>query len=419
MVELRVLGPISLTRADGSNVAPLLAQPKRLAVAAYLASPPPHGGRCLHRKDSLVAMFWPELDQQHARAALRNTLYFLRQHLGTESVVAEHDVVGLDPNHVWCDLEAFDVAVRMRDHATTYQLYRGPLLDGLCVTDAEAFDEWLDAQRRRRATEVREAATHAARRHAAAGRPEDALVWARRARLMDPLNEDAARLVIALRFVTGDRAGALDEYRRLEAQLDAEHGVPPASDSRRLAQVIRDPDADPATVGQAIAQVPLPSAVAQPVAAGGPRPDARRYAQVRDRAVLEALLQARIGLACRRGSRVGIVLVSSGAPTDATGPDRAATMRRLEVTLLPAIRAADLLARIDDGTLVLVPSEDGAGDVSAMVGRVQRLLAAETRADAAPDGATAIGAPNLEVHWLDPAVSRNAAELLAALLAAR
>jgi serine/threonine-protein kinase len=417
MVELRVLGPISLTRADGSNVTPLLAQPKRLAVAAYLASPPPHGGRCLHRKDSLVAMFWPELDQQHARAALRNTLYFLRQHLGTESVVAEHDVVGLDPNHVWCDLEAFDVAVRMRDHATTYQLYRGPLLDGLCVTDAEAFDEWLDAQRRRRATEVREAATHAARRHAAAGRPEDALVWARRARLMDPLNEDAARLVIALRFVTGDRAGALDEYRRLEAQLDAEHGVPPSSDSRRLAQVIRDPDADPATVGHAIAQVPLPSAVAQPVVAGGPRPDARRFARVRDRAVLEAVLQTRIGLACRRGSRVGIIALSFGAPAPA-GLDVDAAMRHLEVALLPAIRAADLVARVDDGTLMILPSEDGAGDVSAMVGRVQRQLAAEARSGG-PSDRPSDSAPVLEVHWLDPAVSRNAAELLAALLAAR
>ena len=54
MIELRVLGPTSLKRSDGSSVVSLLAQPKRLALAVYLAAPPPHGGRCFHRKDTLV-----------------------------------------------------------------------------------------------------------------------------------------------------------------------------------------------------------------------------------------------------------------------------------------------------------------------------------------------------------------------------
>ena len=193
MIELRVLGPTSLKRSDGSNVASLLAQPKRLALAVYLAAPPPHGGRCFHRKDTLVAMFWPELDQQHARAALRNSLYFLRNNLGQNVVLTgENDSVGLDPNELWCDLDAFDVAVRLRDHATAFQLYRGQLLEGVFVHDAQPFEEWLDAQRDRRGVEARSAASQAARRQAAAGRFEEALVWATRARAMAPLNEDAA-----------------------------------------------------------------------------------------------------------------------------------------------------------------------------------------------------------------------------------
>jgi len=41
----------------------VLAQPKRVALLAYLAAATP---RRLHRRDSLLALFWPELDQEHA-----------------------------------------------------------------------------------------------------------------------------------------------------------------------------------------------------------------------------------------------------------------------------------------------------------------------------------------------------------------
>lgn len=125
LLELRVLGPISLKRSDGSTVSSLLAQPKRFALAAYLAAPPPLGGRCFHKKDTLIGMFWPELDQTRARAALRNSLYFLRTALGPEAVrTGPDDSVGLDQAVLWCDLDAFDVAVRIRDAATAHQLYR-------------------------------------------------------------------------------------------------------------------------------------------------------------------------------------------------------------------------------------------------------------------------------------------------------
>src|SRR3989475_9375393 len=40
-----------------------------------------------HRRDSLVALFWPELDQEHARTALRQALRVLRAALGAGAVV--------------------------------------------------------------------------------------------------------------------------------------------------------------------------------------------------------------------------------------------------------------------------------------------------------------------------------------------
>ncbi len=405
MIELRVLGPTSLRRSDGSSVQALLAQPKRLALATYLATPPPHGGRCFYQKDTLLAMFWPELDQPHARAALRNALYFLRTHLGAAAVVTRSgDVVGLDPAEVWCDVDAFDVAVRLRDHATAYQLYRGALLEGVFVPDAQPFEEWLDTQRRWCSNEAREAASQAARRHAAAGWVDDALEWARRARELAPLNEDAARLVMALRYLTGDRAGALDEYKRLETSLDAEHGVLPAADTQRLARAVRDPHAHAESVAKAVAQLPVTARISPQRGAS-----AAGAARVQGRPVLEALLQTRLGLARRRGERVGVVLVAlpdGAAPADGSGSQ----LTLLGDCVLGGIRMADLVAEWDARTLAVVPSSDAAVDVNALVGRLARYL----ERVAAADFGVAPGPDCIRTLWLNPTWGRTVRELLLA-----
>jgi len=78
MMLLQTLGSIRLTRTDGSELDEVLRQPKRLALLAYLSSPRPG---VWHRRDVLLAAFWPGLDTAHARTALRNALYVLRQHL--------------------------------------------------------------------------------------------------------------------------------------------------------------------------------------------------------------------------------------------------------------------------------------------------------------------------------------------------
>ena len=77
MRTFRLLGTIELT-ADGVSLEDVLRGPKRVALLAYLAIATPRGPQ---RRDSLVALLWPELDQERARAALRHTLYHLRRAL--------------------------------------------------------------------------------------------------------------------------------------------------------------------------------------------------------------------------------------------------------------------------------------------------------------------------------------------------
>ena len=62
MLKLQLLGSLDLVDT-GRDVAPVLRRPKSVALLAYLAAARPKG---FHRRDSLLPLFWPDLDQAHA-----------------------------------------------------------------------------------------------------------------------------------------------------------------------------------------------------------------------------------------------------------------------------------------------------------------------------------------------------------------
>src|SRR5437899_11589925 len=100
-----MLGGLNLLGVGGHELKSVLAQPKRVALLAYLAAAPP---RRLHQRDSLLALFWPELDQEHARAALRQALHGLRYALGDGVLVTRgDDDIGLDAERIRCDVVEF------------------------------------------------------------------------------------------------------------------------------------------------------------------------------------------------------------------------------------------------------------------------------------------------------------------------
>jgi len=66
-IEFRTLGTLDLRAGDGRELHSLLAQPKRVALLAYLCIAVPRG---YHRRDTLRGLFWPESAQEHARTSL-------------------------------------------------------------------------------------------------------------------------------------------------------------------------------------------------------------------------------------------------------------------------------------------------------------------------------------------------------------
>ena len=136
MIRLHTLGRIDLRDRDGKEIGSVLAQPKRLALLAYLALAGP--GR-FRRRDTVVSMFWPEQDGERARGALRQGLRFLRNELGSEVLVSRGDEeIGVDPQVLRCDSLDFESACDGAAWTAALDVYAGTLLDGLFVADASA-----------------------------------------------------------------------------------------------------------------------------------------------------------------------------------------------------------------------------------------------------------------------------------------
>ncbi|MDB4876402.1 MAG: transcriptional activator protein [Gemmatimonadetes bacterium] len=235
-MRLRLLGALDLRDSSETALTAALAQPKRTALLAYLVAAEP---RDLHRRDSLLACFWPESDAERARQALNQSLHFLRRVVGPGVIVTrEGGAVSVDPERLSCDVIAFEEAVARDAHEEALEWYRGPLLAGFFLKDAPAFEEWLGNERTRLARRAASSAWTLAERAAGAGDATTALAWGQRAANIHP-DEQSVRRLMALHDRTGDRAGALREYAQFARQLQEEYGADPSPETQSLLASVR------------------------------------------------------------------------------------------------------------------------------------------------------------------------------------
>jgi DNA-binding SARP family transcriptional activator/Tfp pilus assembly protein PilF len=238
MIDLRTLGALDLRASDGHDVTALLRQPKRCALLVYLALAGSEGFR---RRDTVVALFWPKLDDQHARGALRQALRFLRRVLGDGVITTRgEEEIGIEPRAVTIDVRAFEQSCETGNHAKAIALYGGDFLDGIFLSDASpAFEQWVDEQRGRLRTLAARTTWAVAEARRAGGDVPGALDMARRAAGFSPDSEAEVAREIAFLDASGDRAGALAAYDRLARRLAVEFDAEPAPETRALIHEIR------------------------------------------------------------------------------------------------------------------------------------------------------------------------------------
>lgn len=231
---MRLFGPPTVEGATTGSE--LLAQPKRLALFAYLAAGRPGG---YVRRDQLTAMFWPEHDTAHARAALRKAVHALRTLLGTAAVVGRGDEeLGVDGTQAWVDHVAFRAAMESERFDEAQALYRGPLLEGVHA-DAPGFDEWLTVERRRCQEDAVVASWALAQQYEGTNAITLAGRHARQTARLAESDERMLRNAMKLLDRAGDRAGALSLYQEFAGRLKREMDVEPSAETRALAAELR------------------------------------------------------------------------------------------------------------------------------------------------------------------------------------
>ncbi len=237
MPSVRLLGGIAFDAVQASNA--LMSRPKCLVLIAWLSSHCDSGPR---RREEVLRLFWGDKDSQLSRNSLRQALFNIRRALGADAIIGQGESFLLNTELVTCDLIELDRALRDGRDEDALELYRGDLLHGLVVPNADALTQWIaDAQRSRR-TRVLEAATRLAAKAEAAEDVSLTLRWARRAaELMTVEERPKSQLasLLARAEAAQHQIGTTDHFGRLldEATRERSQGgaLPKRQERLRLA----------------------------------------------------------------------------------------------------------------------------------------------------------------------------------------
>ncbi len=255
-LSLYLLG-VPRIECDGQPIR--LDRRKALALLAYLAVTDES-----HRRDSLVDLLWPEVDATRGRAALRRTLYALRQALTGDWLDVDREEIGLQPSPdrasgtgqvLWVDVDQFRrhlAECETHGHPPSQvcpaclaplteavALVRGDFLSGFGLKDSFNFDDWQLFQAEVLRREVVEALERLVHWHSTQREFEPALAYARHRLALDPLDESAHRQLMRLYTWSGRRSAALRQYEECVSVLHDQLGVPPQEATTQLHKAIQ------------------------------------------------------------------------------------------------------------------------------------------------------------------------------------
>jgi DNA-binding SARP family transcriptional activator/TolB-like protein len=379
MLELRLLGTLDLRTPEGLEVRSILAQPKRVALLAYLAL---QAGGGYVRRDTLLALFWPEAATDSARGSLRNSLSYFRRYLGAPVVVTRGDEeVGIDPDLLQCDAVQFLRDLETGKTVQALARYQGDLLPGFFLSGTPEFDHWLDGERTRLKELAGGAAWRLTEEAEGAGRPDEAVRLARRAVALCRDEEAAVRRLMALLGRLGDRRSALRTYEEYAQRLWTEFEVTPSAETQALHQSIRiaggeGPGAPPQEVTPPAA--PAPAAAPPGLAAGAagaaggadpPGPDTARGSEPQGRSPSAGAAPKRRTVYARMLLLVVAVALATATaalllrPRPASSPALANA-----VAVFPfAYRGSGATAYLEDGIVWLLSTNlNGAGELRSV-----------------------------------------------------
>ncbi len=204
-------------------------------------------------REILASILWGECTTEHSRKYLRKALWQFQRPLTSLTMTGtggflkiEDEWVGIDPHaNIWLDVAEFEQAFA-GSHAASHQqedcdcinvlepavsLYEGDLLEGW-------YQDWCLYERERLQnmylTMLDKLVCCSEARH----EYERGIEYGLRILRCDRAHEVAHQRLMRIRYLAGDRAGAIRQYEHCAAALKEELGVPPSERTRDIYQKI-------------------------------------------------------------------------------------------------------------------------------------------------------------------------------------
>ena len=252
MANLRILGGLWLENEQTSSTG-RGGQRRRLALLALLWLSPQRRVT----RDKVLAILWPEASALEGRRRLSTAVYDIRKSLGDNIVVSNGDELWIPPAcSLTCDVACFEEAVAQADWEKAVASYHGALIDGVHLSEAPEFEEWVSLQRERlRRMHVNAVEQVLATRNDA-GHCAGAVAAARLLLEVEPLNERIALLAATSIAANGAPAEAVRSLEQYAARVRTELGTHPHPRVRELANSFRISSTDAARLPDSASSEP-------------------------------------------------------------------------------------------------------------------------------------------------------------------
>ena len=236
-LRVKLFGEFRLVAGDRAVPSPSM---KTALLFAYLLL---HSGEFVPRS-KIASDLWPDATDADSRTNLRRHLLLLQRLLGGLDLPAVESSTRalrwVPTPSISIDAAEFEAIIGDR-HA----LLSGPDAQQLALAIYQADllerfdDEWLTPHRERYRRQFLTLLQSSFEAHAERGAIAESLALGARLLGADPMREGVAREMMSMRLASGDRAGALAEYKALTERLRDEFNVEPMPETIALYEEIR------------------------------------------------------------------------------------------------------------------------------------------------------------------------------------
>jgi predicted ATPase/DNA-binding SARP family transcriptional activator len=203
-----------------------------------------------HSRETLASLLWPDENASKSFANLRRTIYRINHLFDSPLLSASQTTVAIHPDTaLWTDVHAFQSAVKdaqqkpiedcIDELEAAAELIHTDFLAGFSLPDCPAFDEWqfFQAESLRQmysALLTRLVSYYEEQRHW-----EKAILYQRKLLALDPLSEQANRVLMLLYAHSDQPTAALRQFDELKRRLALELEVEPDGETIELYETIK------------------------------------------------------------------------------------------------------------------------------------------------------------------------------------